>query len=128
MSNDLFSYEEQASIILESSNLNDFENDNDVILYYTLNFINYNTANDLCYLFIKSESTEYKNIGIVCVGHLARLYKQFPSPEILAILEKNYADANSEYWRVIDDTLDDMSIFLGIPKDNVFRTLHATKV
>lgn len=115
------SYEQRALEIINLAKMSNFEEDSAAILYYTLNFINYEIASNLCDIFVKSSDREYKNLGIICVGHLCRIYKKFPILEIIQNLEKEYSNTKSEYWGAIDDTLDDISIFLNIPKNDIFK-------
>ena len=123
MSNKIVLYKTRSKEIIDSCKISNFKEDSDVILYYTLNFIDYRIANNLCLIFIEQSSKEYKNLGIVCTGHLCRIYKKAPCLKIMRILEKHYSDKNNEYWGAIDDTLDDISIFLKIPKNNIFTSL-----
>lgn len=84
------------------------------ILYYATNDVNFELAQKLCILYYNSPIKELKYISIVCIGHIARVYKKLVDEQILENITKMAFDSHHEFYGVADDTLDDIEMFAHI--------------
>jgi hypothetical protein len=86
------------------------------ILAISLNPVDYDLADKLCTKFIESENYNIKNMSIMAVGHIARVYKKLVNEELYKKIQIMYLDQGNPFSGLASDTLDDIQIFLGIPK------------
>ena len=86
------------------------------LLVMSLNPIDYNLAENLCTTFIESKDYEIKNLSIISIGHIARVYKKLVDETLYNKVKELYFDKESPFSETASDTLDDIQIFLGIQK------------
>lgn len=68
------------------------------LLYFSLNKVNYEVAEWLCKLFIKSEDKDLSRLSIICLGYIAMTYKKLN-------LNKFIKDIVRIYYLPKNDTL-----------------------
>lgn len=82
------------------------------VLNACLNQIDDIAAKNLCELSFTSSTKEIKHVSILCVGHIARVYKELVDPSIIEEIKKIALDSNHIHFGVANDTLDDIEIFV----------------
>jgi hypothetical protein len=86
------------------------------LLITSLNPIDYNLAEKLCAKFIESSDYEIKNLSVISIGHISRVYKKLVSEKLYETLKNIYFDQTSTFSETASDALDDIQMFLGLPK------------
>lgn len=88
----------------------------EVILSFAMSEVDFTLIEALCEKFIKSKDEDLKRISIICVGHVARVYQREVNSNITAEIYNIYEDKTHQCWGEADTALDDIEIFLKIPK------------
>jgi hypothetical protein len=70
-------------------------------------------AKNLCELYYTSETKEIKHVAILCVGHIARVYKSLVDPAIIGEIKVIALDPAHAHYGVANDTLDDIEVFVS---------------
>jgi hypothetical protein len=70
-------------------------------------------AKNLCERYYSSNTKEIKHVAILCVGHIARVYKALVDPAIIGDIKKIALDPGHIHYGVANDTLDDIEVFVS---------------
>jgi hypothetical protein len=70
-------------------------------------------AKNLCELYYTSRTKEIKHVAILCVGHIARVYKSLVDPTIIGDIKEIALDPTHIHYGVANDTLDDIEVFVS---------------
>ncbi len=89
------------------------------LLVMSLNPIDFNIAEKLCEKFIESEDQEIRNLSIMAVGHIARVYKKLVNEKLYQYIKDIYLERKNQFSVTASETLDDIQCFLHIPKPNI---------
>lgn len=82
------------------------------LLSLSLNEIEFNAAKQLCEAYFKSKNTIIKRLSILCVGHIARVYKKLVEPFMIEDIKKIGSNPNDEFYGVANDALDDIESYV----------------
>jgi|LakMenEpi03Aug12_release.lakeMendotaPanAssembly.Ray.scaffolds.fasta_scaffold632125_2 hypothetical protein len=96
----------------------DFEKDDVIqsLLVMSLNEIDYDLADKLCTKFIHNEDLDIRVISIQAIGHIARVYEKLINKDLYDDICKIYKDKKHPLCGYVEDALNDIQIFLKIPK------------
>lgn len=70
-------------------------------------------SKNLCELYYTSKTKEIKHVAILCVGHIARVYKSLVDQAIIGDIKKIALDPKHVHYGVANDTLDDIEVFVS---------------
>src|SRR5688572_23858792 len=65
-----------------------------------------------CINFTKHPNLDICGLAVTCLGHIARIHRTLEIDKVLPILKELYK--NPKIAGLIDDTLDDFEIYLGV--------------
>lgn len=96
----------------------DFEKDDVIqsLLVMSLNEIDYKLADELCAKFIYDNDQDIKIICIQAIGHIARVYEKLVNKRLYDYICEIYKDKKHPLCGYVEDALNDIQIFLKIPK------------
>lgn len=98
-------------------NLNPIEEEEiDEMIHHLLGLslykIEFRAAKQLCEAYFKSQNKSIKHISILCVGHIARVYKKLVDQVIIEEIKRIGLDLNHEFYSVSNDVLDDIESYV----------------
>ncbi|MFL5738684.1 MAG: hypothetical protein ACJ75B_00595 [Flavisolibacter sp.] len=76
-----------------------------------LNSGNYNLSINSVHKTIISDNDQIKSLAIICVGHIARIWRKIPQ-DLVKVVEEVWLDKNKPLWGYADDAISDLEIFI----------------
>ena len=88
----------------------------DILLLMSLNEVDYELADKLCSKFVHDKDFDISKLSVISIGHIARVYKKLVNNELYNYICKIYKDKKHLLYDSAEDVLNDINIFLKIPK------------
>lgn len=102
--------------ILDGTIIFDKEDVRNSLLLMSLNKVDYELADKLCTNFIHDKDEDISRLSVQAIGHIARVYEKLINKDLYEYICEIYKDKKHPLCGYVEDALNDIQIFLKIPK------------